>query len=459
MKIAIMGAGTLGKSLATAFCNDKDDVVLIDISSKTLRRVKDKLDVMTVNGDGAEVATLKSANIKSVELFIAVGNNDSQNIHACQIAKHFGVRSTICRLSSEDYFDSEAGLTPISIGIDHVVLPVDACVRKIYNVLDNQQTLEKIIFSVPDAMMAAFLVIPGSPMIGMRLKDFPDPEIIRSIRFSAILRKEKLIYPNGDTVIALNDEVYIAGHKINVKTMLDWASPKGKGIKKVVIAGGSIIGRKLAELLSSSGYDVRLIEEKSSNAEEILDDMNVKMMVINGDANDRDILDEAGVDGCDAFVAVQEDDEDNILSCILAKKLGCKKVIVLTNKEEYITLLPTMKMIDCGFSKWLVAVNSILRHISTINHTHTDALLHRAADAYVSEFEVHKGSSVCSCKIDECVLPESTVLSMVFRDNQVLAPAGDLVLLSGDLVAVIVTHKTEKVIEALFKGNKTKIKL
>ena len=458
MKIAIMGAGTLGKSLAAAFCNDKHDVVIIDISSKTLRRIKDKLDVMTINGDGAEVGVLKSANIKSVELFIAVGNNDSQNIHACRIAKHFNVPNTICRLSSEDYFDSENGLTPVSVGIDHVVLPVDACVRKIYNVLDQQQTLEKIIFSVSDALMAAFQVMPGSPMIGTRLKDFPEPEIIKSIRFSTILRDGKLIYPNGETVICSGDEVYISGHKINVNNMLSWASPQEKNIKRVIIAGGTIIGATLAKLLSSSGYDVRLIEPNSERAEKILDDANEKMMVINGDANDRDVLDEAGVVGCDALVAVQEDDEDNILSCILAKQMGTKKVITLTNKEEYISLLPTMKMIDCGFSKWLVAVNSILRHISTINRAHTNAILHRV-DAYVSEFKVQEGSAVCNRKIDECALPESTVLSMVFRDNQVLAPAGDLVLLAGDFVTVIATHETEKILGALFAGNGTKNKL
>jgi len=158
------------------------------------------------------------------------------------------------------------------------------------------------------------------------------------------------------------------------------------------------------------------------------------------------------------FVAVQEDDEDNILSCILAKQVGARKVVTLTNKEEYITLLPTMEMIDCGFSKWLVAVNSILRHISSINRTHTNAILHRA-DAYVSEFEVKKGTPVCNCKIDECILPESTVLSMVFRDNKVLAPSGDLELLPGDLVAVIATPESEKVLGALFKKSNNKIKL
>ena len=457
MKIAIMGAGTLGKSLASAFCNDRHDVVIIDISSRTLRRIKDKLDIMTVHGDGTIVETLKSAEIRSIALFIAVGNNDASNIHACKIAKHYGVPNTICRLTSEEYFSREDDLTPEMLGIDHVVLPVEACVNKIFNVLDSLQTLEKIIFSVPDAIMAAFLVVKNSPVKGIKLKDFPDSDMIKSIRFSTILRNGALIPPNGETVIEEGDEVYIAGPKEKVDAMLAWLRSDDDKISRVVISGGSRISTNLAHLLSKSGYDVRLIEENAAEAEKILDDVNAKMMVINGDANDRDVLDEAGVSTCDAFVAVQEDDEDNILSCILAKQMGAKKVITLTNKEEYITLLPTMEMIDCGFSKWLVAVNSVLRHVSSINRTHTNAILHRA-DAYVSEFEIKKGSRVCDCQIDECELPGSTVFSMVFRDNKVLTPAGDLVLLEGDLVAVIATPESEKQLGSLFKG-KNKIKL
>lgn len=458
MRIVIMGAGTLGKSLAAAFCNDKHDVVTIDTSARTLKRLKDKFDVMTVEGSGTEVKTLKMADIGSAEMFIAVSNDDVKNIYACQIAKHFSVANTICRLSSKDYFESDNGFSAQVLGIDHVVLPVDDCVRKICDVMDSQDTLEKIIFSVPDALMTAFLVMSGSPLIGVKLKDFPEPELIRSVRFSAILRKGKLIPPNGHTEFEAGDEVYVAGHREKVGQMLRWAYPDGGKIKRVVISGGSMIGTELARLLAQNGYDVRLIEESASRAERILDEENIKMMVINGDANDRDVLEEAGADSCDAYVAVQEDDEDNILSCILAKQMGAGKVVVLTNKEEYITLMPTMDMIDCGFSKWLVAVNSILRHISTVNRTHTNAILHRF-DAYVSEFEVQKGAPVCNCKIDECVLPESTVLSMVFRENEVLSPSGDLELIPGDLVAVIATPETEKVLGSLFKRNNKKLKL
>lgn len=458
MRIVIMGAGTLGKSLAAAFCNDKHDVVTIDTSPRTLKRLKDKLDVMTVEGNGAEVNTLKIADIGSSDLFIAVSNNDVMNIYACQIAKHFKVPNTICRLSSDDYFEAENGFSAHGLGIDHVVLPVDDCVRKIFDVLDHQQTLEKIIFSVPDAMMTALLVMKGSALAGVRLRDFPEPELISSVRFSTILRDGKLTPPNGDTVIEVGDEVYVAGHKDKVREMLKWAYPDGGQIKRVVISGGSIIGTELARLLAQAGYDVRLIEESASQAEKILDEENIKMMVINGDANDRDVLEEAGADACDAYIAVQEDDEDNILSCILAKQMGAQKVVVLTNKEEYITLMPTMDMIDCGFSKWLVAVNSVLRHISTINRTHTNAILHRA-DAYVSEFEVQKGSPICNCKIDGCIFPESTVLSMVFRNNKVLSPSGDLELCPGDWVAVIATPETEKVLGSLFKRNNKKLKL
>lgn len=449
MKIGILGGGTLGKFLAVTFCNDKQDVVVIDTCAKTLDRIREKLDVMTVAGNGASYEVLRTAGINKVNMFIAVGSDDTTNIHACKIARHMGVPNVICRLSSRDYFDANEDFTPAHTGIDFVVVPQEECAQKIVGVLDNISTLEKITFSVPDALIAAFTVVQHSPLANMKLKSFPEPELIRNVRFAAVIRNGEIIAPHGNTIIREGDEIYIAGLRDKVKAMVQWAYPDNKRIHRVITVGASKTGVQVAQELVKHGFEIRLIENDHDRAVNLLNELNTKMIVINGDPSDRDVLDEAGVSACDVFIATGEDDESNILSCILAKRMGAKKTIVLTNKEEYVDLVRKMDFIDCGFSRWVVAGNSILRHISAVNQVHTNAILHRA-NAVVSEFEVKEYCSVSGKQIDGCKFPDSTVLAMVFRDGQVLTPYGELPLMPGDLVAAITTPETEKKLAELF---------
>jgi len=450
MKIGIVGGGTLGRFLAVTFCKDKHDVVVIDTSAKTLDRLREKLDIMTVVGNGASYNIQKEAGIEKVKMFIAVGSDDAANIHACRIARHLGVSNIICRLNSREYFDTEDGFTYAQNGIDYVVMPQEECVHKIVNVMDNISTLEKLTFSVPEALIAAFMVVEDSPLNNVKLIDFPEPELIRSVRFAAVIRNGEMMAPRGDTEIKAGDEIYLAGLREKVDAMVKWAYPVKRKISRIIIAGGTTTGSQLASELAKLGFDIRLIEKNHELAVGIMNQINTKMMVINGDPSESDVLDEAGVSTCDVFVAVTDDDENNILSCILAKRMGAKKTIVLTNKEEYVDLVRKMDFIDCGFSRWVVAGNSILRHISVVNRVHTSAILNRV-DAVVTEFEVKENSAVCNRQIDECKFPSSSVLSLVFRDSRVLTPYGELPLRAGDLVTAITTHDTEKTLAELFK--------
>ena len=448
MKIGILGAGTLGQFLAGTFCNDKHDVTVIDTSSATLTRLRDKLDVMTIVGNGATFKTLLDAKTASFDMFIAVGAHDTANMHACRIARHMGVPNIICRLVNKDYFSAENDFTPEKIGIDNIVIPEEECIHKIVDVLDNTATLENITFTIPDALISAFTLMPGSPLHKVKLSEFPEPEMIRSVRFAAVVRDGKLFAPHGETELLENDEIYLAGRRDEVDKMKEWANPEASKCSRVIIAGGTRLGSLLAVELINKGFEVRMIEKDLNMAEKVVSTMNTKMMVINGDPSDGDVLEEAGVSVFDAFVAAGEDDEDNILSCILAKKMGAKKVITLTNKEEYVDLVCKMN-IDCGFSRWLVAGNSVLKYISTINQVHTNAMLHRT-NAFVSEFAVKDISAVCNKQIDQCNIPDSAVLSLVFRKGEVLTPYGDLTLMAGDLVAAITTKETEQKLGKLF---------
>lgn len=443
MKIGIVGAGTLGRFLAETFCNDKHDVTVIDTSSSTLTRLRDKLDVMTLTGDAAHFNTLQEAQADTFDIFIAVGSSDTVNLHACRIAKKLGVEHIICRLTSEKYFDTESGFTPRAMGIEHVVIPQERCVDKVVDVLDNLASLDKTTFSHRDAIITDFRVGENSPLNGIMLKDFPEPDLIRSVRFAALVRGGELVAPRGETVVNQGDELYIAGRAEHVDAMVSWASPDAENISLIVVSGDSPLAAGIAARVTDMGFDTRLIESDRDNAERLLDNLNSKMMVINGDSREQDVLEEAGVQSCDVFIAAGDDDENDILGCILAKRMGARKVIVVTNKVEYVDLVPRMNVLDSGFSRWLVAGNSILRYISTINRVHTSAILHRA-DAFVSEFVVGEKSKVAGKLIGDCRFPESCVLSMVFRGDEVLTPAGDLKLLPGDIVAAVTSREIER---------------
>ena len=215
---------------------------------------------------------------------------------------------------------------------------------------------------------------------------FPDTALLSKIRFSAMLRDQKLITPHGDTIFAVGDEVYIAGDKDSIDSIISFADPNCCQVKDIIIIGATRIGRNLSKKLIKLGYNIRLIDESAKKGEELLNELGEDLMVIHGDPTDGDVLDEAGVSSCDAFISTSDDDEENILTCILAKKMGAQKVVTITNKGEYVDIVPGISGIDCGFSPRLVAVNSVLNLLGT-ETARVHAILQRAA-AYVYELNV-----------------------------------------------------------------------
>jgi trk system potassium uptake protein TrkA len=335
--------------------------------------------------------------------------------------------------------------------LHNVVIPAGECVQKIMNVLDNKIIVERILFSNPDAIMTAFEVLPSSPIAGARLKDIANPDLLDTVRFAAVLRDRQHIIPHGDTIIVPGDKVYVAGQREKVASMVRWNSPDNSDINRVAIAGATRIGKELARRLFDEGYNVRLIEKDFKTGAHLLDDLKAGIMVINGDPTDKEVLVEAGVDASDAFVSALDDDEDNILSCIMAKELGAKKVVTVTNKAEYVNIIPAIDMIDSGFSSSLVAVNTVLRQLDAEAETvSVDAILNRI-DAYVFEFKVHSGSQVCGKCINEIKFPLSTVLAVVFRKGNVISAAGNLRLEENDTVATVTTYDKLKALEPLFE--------
>jgi len=451
MNIIILGAGGLGSNLATTLCDDKHNVVVVDLDASTLNTIKNHIDVMALQGHVASIEILKQAGIENADLLIAVTCDDSSNILACQIASHFKVKSRVCRLYSDAFFSAEDKFLPETIGITDTIFPEEECIKKVLGTLENIDILEKLLFRSEDAMMTIFRIGENSPIEGISLKNFPDSKLLETVRFAGIVRNKKLMIPQGDTIIQKNDEIYITGTKAGISNMIKWLAPENKPIRKVIVAGATRMGINLAQKLDATGFDVRIIEKSFEKCEQLIDKTKSDMKIVNGDPTNYYILNEAGINECDVFVGVLENDEDNVLSCVLAKKHGARKVIATTKKSEYIKIVPDLDIIDCGFNTGLVAVNTVLRHLGNgAEKFNIDAVLHRA-DAYIYEFEIEAGSELCCRKIQDCGILDYAVIALIFRNgNEVIVPSGTLELKTGDIVAIISTKDTAKKLGKLF---------
>jgi trk system potassium uptake protein TrkA len=449
MNIVILGAGEMGKQLAWTLSTKRNSVAVVDSQADRLTRLQDHFDVMTVQGDCADFSVLKKAGIDRAELLIAASGNDAANVLACQIARHVGVGKTICRLSSQGLFSPGDGFSAASLGIDHTILPEEGCIGRILRVLQHQSLVERVDFNVHDAQMSCVRVAPGSGLAGVRLADFPDRELVASIRFSAIVRAQRLLVPRGDTVLAPGDEVYVAGASACVEALFDLADGESRRPSSVLVAGATRIARGLVPRLVAEGYKVRVIEESQSESERFLDVFGEGVMVVHGSPTDGHVLEEAGVSECGAFISVLPDDEKNILGCILAKRQGARKVITVTNKAEYMEIVPALRLIDCGFSPRLVGVNLVLNLLGS-ETARVHAMLHRM-HAYVYEFRVVAGSRVCDQRIASHTPALPATFALVLRGDQVMPANGDVVLRDGDRVAVIATPEHEPQLAKAFR--------
>ncbi|OVE77108.1 Trk system potassium transport protein TrkA [bacterium F16] len=454
MKTIILGAGELGKNLAAILAEDHHDVVVVDINQALLQRLQDRADVMVIHGNCASVKVLKDAGIDTADILVAATCDEAANILACKTASHYNVRRTFCRLHSSDFFDNEDGLTPKSFGITDVIVPEDDCVERIINVLKNSMVVERITFSLPEAVLLAVRISESGTIAGIGVRDIPHTDLLRKIRFAGLVRSGTLLVPDGDTVFRVGDEVYLSGMNEDVERALKIFEPKASPIKSVIIGDATRLGGKLAARLEAMGKHVKVIANDRQLGKSLLEKEGLKALVLHGDPTENDILREAGVDTCDAYVSTMKDDEDNILSSILAKKMGAGKVVAITNKAEYIDVVPDMRMIDCGFNSGLVAVNTVLRAIGGGRITEgIEAALHRC-HAYVYEFIVEDGAPVANMQIQAISNPHRAIFAMVFRQGKVLNAAGDLELQVGDIVAIMATPEKAEKISALFHSKK-----
>lgn len=449
MKVIILGAGEVGKGLAATLCLENNDVVMVDKDEKLLEDLSEVLDIMTYAGNGAWPSTLSKIAVKDAQLIVAVTSSTEVNILACQVAKQLNsdIR-TVARVSNAHFFPESMEIDPRDLGVDHVVIPTVECTQAVMEVV-NQATLKEMVrLSTPGAVICGFQINPGSPMVGAQLYNFPRKELLEKVRVCAIWRRGKLIIPRGKERFNNYDEVYVAGDQKYIDEFVQWATIDEHQLKHTIIVGATQLGLSIAEALYDQGVSVTMVEPDLKLAEEALDLMQNNITVLNADSTSADVLQEAGVERCDAFISTLKVDETNVLSSLMAKRLGAHKVIPIINKPDYREIISSVESLDCCFSSRIAALNSIINLIKGSDRR-IGALLQRIP-AEIFDMTVIPKCAIANKAIRDSTCPEDAVFAMILRGNVIIPAIGNEVFQVGDRVVMMGTASALRESESLF---------
>lgn len=328
MKIVVAGAGEVGSHLAKMLSQERHDITIIDTDEERLNKASEGADLITIQGKPTSIETLIEAGVPEADLFIAVSPAQEQdvNIVSSLLAKKLGAKKVTARINNEEYQTNENKLLFTELGVDSLFYPEKIAANEIINLLKQTATSEFMDYSHGKLQMVSFRIEDGSPMLDKTVVDLCPINRNLLYRFVAISREGETIIPKKDTRFRENDLVFAITKKEGVSEVLSFSGRERMAVKKMMILGGGRIGEMVAAKLEKSMDEIKIIELKSERCEYLSENLN-KTLVINGDGRNSDLLIDEDIRSCDAFVAVTSSSETNILSCVVAKKMGVAKVI------------------------------------------------------------------------------------------------------------------------------------
>ncbi|MDG5799816.1 Trk system potassium transporter TrkA [Marinilabiliaceae bacterium ANBcel2] len=445
MKILIAGAGEVGNHLASLFSNEDHDVILMDDDEIRLSRAEDNYDLMPVLGSVTSIEDLKKAQVKSCDLFIAVPPYEEVSILSAMLAKKLGAGKTFARINNYEYLLPENLEYFRQLGIDEMIYPEHLGVAEIVASLKQVGIRQMFEFSNGKLILYAVKLRDNAPIVGKTLSEASSFHDKNGYFTVAINRDGKTIIPRGKDFFMHNDLIYVVTTKAGAGQLLADAGKVQYAVKNVMILGGSRIGKKVAHELENS-YHIKLIEidkEKSNRLADVLENT----LVINGDGRNLDLLKAEGIGKTDAFVAVTDNSEVNILACQLAKKMGVKKSVAEVENMDYIDLAENIG-IGTIINKKLIAASYIYRHTFKANVSYAKCLT--ATDADVLELIAQKGSKITKATLKNLDLPKNMNIGGVIRNNEAIIPNGDTQIRPDDKVVVFALPSGLKKVEKMF---------
>lgn len=455
MKIIILGAGQVGAAVAENLSNEKNDITVIDLNSALLRELSDRFDIGTVTGHGSYPSVLAEAGAENADMLIAVTNSDEVNMVACQVMHTlYRTPTKIARIRSAHYSRKQELFNNKAIPIDVIISPEQLVTDYITHLVSYPGALQVVNFAEDKAQLVAVKAFHGGPLIGRRLNEIRAHMPNVDTRVAAIYRRNRAIVPTGSTTIEVDDEIFFIAAKNHIRAVMSELGRLEAHYKRIIIAGGGNVGYRLALELEQR-YAVKVIEHSPERAAWLSEHL-ARTLVLQSNATDREHLLRANIENTDVFIALTNDDEANVMSSLLAKRLGARKVMTLIANRAYVDLVQGHD-IDIAISPQQATIGRLLTHVRRGDIVSVHSLRRGAAEAIEAVAHGDKRSSkVVGRRVDEIDLPEGTTIGAIVRDNEVLISHGDIKISSGDHVILFVVDKRHIAnVEKLFQVNAT----
>jgi trk system potassium uptake protein TrkA len=452
MKVIVAGAGEVGFNISEKLSREKIDVVLIDESPERLRAVSDALDVQTVESPVARPQVLLDAGIRESELFVAVTGSDSDNILACRYSQLLapGVRRLARVRDSSSYDGLSRQDVQEGLGLTYIIDPTALVVDNIVDFMAIPGAGDVIDVSGGKLKLVGLRLPHHHPIVGVPLMKSLPREEGNKLLIAAIYRHHDLLIPNGQTVLKPRDLLYLAATPDSLPEVSRFFDIDWRPAKTVFIMGGGEVGLHLARRLESADMSVLLIETNEERCE-FLSRVLRKTVVLRGDATDQALLEDEGVGECDIFIAVGPDDEKNMISCLLARRLGARNTITRVNRFSYVPLVSAIGL-EALVSARVAAVSAILKYVRKGMVVSVATLQNE--DAEIIEIEVPAASRLAGHKLMDSKLPENTIVCALLRGGEVIIPRGNTAIEGGDILAVVARSESVNLLEKALASKK-----
>ena len=451
MKIIILGANQVGSALAETLANEANDITVVDADTEKLRELKDHIDIGTVAGHPSLPDVLEKAGGQDADMIIAVTESDEINMVACRVAYSlFQTPKKICRIRASSYLVSDKLFGQHGLAVDTVISPELIVSSDIERLLDLPGSLQVLDFADGKVQLVAVKAYYGGPLVGQEIRLLRQHMPSVDTRVAAIFRKDRPIIPEGSTVIEAGDEVFFVAAQKDIRACMSELRRMDKPYKRLIIAGGGNIGMRLAQSVEDR-YQVKIIERNLERCSLISETLN-NAIVLNGEASQRDLLIEENISDTDVFLALTNDDEANIMSSLLAKRLGAKKVMTLINNSAYVDLVQGGE-IDIAISPQQATIGKLLAHVRRGDVVNVHSLRRGAAEAMEAIAHGDEASSkVVGRAIEDIDLPEGTTIGAIVRNDEVLIAHDNTVVEPDDhVILFLVDRKRISEVERLFQ--------
>lgn len=445
MKIIIAGAGEVGYHLAKQLSIEEHDITIIDIDAARLDRIGTNSDVLTILGSATDLSILKSAKVDSTDLVVAVTSSESINVNSAIFSKKLGAKKTIARVANDEYISGDYIDMFKNLGVDNLIYPEDLAAVELVKLVERAAATDVVEFENGLLTLIGLKLDKNAKVLHKTMEETAKEYHSVDFRIAAIHRGLRTIIPSGKDIFLPNDQIFVITTPDGHDKILQLAGKDKKKITNMMILGGGQIGSKAAQLLEDE-INIKIVEKDKKKSTALAERLQ-KALVIQGDGRDLDLLAQEGIVDMDGFIAVTEDAETNIITCLMAKHLGVQKTIALVDNVDYVPLTQTIGL-DALINKKLIAASNISRFIRKANILSIATL--QGIDAEVFEYVVKENSKITSNAVKDLKFPKNAIIGGYIRNGIGHITLGDTKIEAGDKVVIVALPDDYSKVEKFF---------